>query len=56
MKLSTIVTITAGVVAAVAGALYLNANKDEVADTSETTVDTEAPEVETESTEAPVEA
>lgn len=54
MKLSTIITITAGVVAAVAGALYLNTDKDEAADTAETT--TETTEVETESTEAPVEA
>ena len=53
MKISTIITITAGVVAAVAGALYLNANKGEEAATETTT---ETAEVETASTEAPVEA
>lgn len=50
MKLSTIITITAGVVAAVAGTLYLNSGNDEAEATEATT------EVETESTEAPVEA
>ena len=53
MKLSTIVTITAGVVAAIAGALYLNSGNDEVVEAEATEATTE---VETESTEAPVEA